>query len=115
MPCRVKAMPSVRVYAARAKIREEANRARGEAAKKQHEVSNPRIGEVKPVLVVPQSVGLPKNKTSEIAASLGNACTTEPEALPSLQEPKNKGASEKASILEVNRGAVERAATIHGT
>ena len=73
------------------RIRKNANRARAEAAKKQHEVSNPRIGESKPVLVFPQSVGRPENKASEIVSSLENACTTEPEAFPSFPEPKNKG------------------------
>jgi hypothetical protein len=39
---------------AQAKIQEEADRARSEAAQKQHKVSNPRIGESKPILVAPQ-------------------------------------------------------------
>jgi hypothetical protein len=43
-----------------AKIQEEANMARAEAAKEQHAVSNPRDGETKPVLVVAQSVPPPK-------------------------------------------------------
>jgi hypothetical protein len=71
------------------KIQEEANRARSEAAKEQHKVSNPWAGEkMETEVVIPQIEGTPPFRD------------------------KNKGAEAKAAMLEVSRPAVERAATI---
>ena len=66
--------------ACKLKIQEDANRARSGAARSQHAVSNPRAGEEKPALVVPQVEARP-----------------------------NRTADAKASLLEVSRPAVERA------
>lgn len=71
------------------RIKDEANRKRSEAAKEQHAVSNPRTGEVKPVLVEPQL-----------------------EAPPNDPKQSKKFAAEKAKQIGVCRSAAERAATI---
>lgn len=68
--------------AERKRIQDEANRKRAEAAKAQHEVSNPRAGEV---LVPPQVVERPKTESRE-----------------------NYGVTAKAAASHTNRGAVER-------
>jgi hypothetical protein len=72
------------------KIQDDANRARSEAAREQHGISNPRAGEIKPTLVPGQSVPEPKNNDSG-----------------------HKTRQAKAAILGVNHGAVKRAETIN--
>ena len=81
---------SAEYQAERERIREEANKARAEAAKEQHTVSNPRAGEKKTdVLVEPQL-----------------------EALPKYSKTENKTSTAKAALLDVSRPAVERAAML---
>lgn len=71
----------------RQRIQDEANRKRAAAAREQHTVSNPRAGEIKPVLVVPQVEARPN-------------------------KPPERSSAAKAKQLGVSRPAVERAETI---
>jgi hypothetical protein len=103
------------------RIRDEANRKRAEAAKVQHEVSNPRAGETmakpKPVLnitpeeeapktlVVPQSVGTPEVKPAPIQKQPVAPQTAGP---PFPPPDKNKTNQAKAAASKTNRGTVER-------
>ena len=66
------------------RIREQANKARVDAAKEQHAISSPRHGQQKPVLVEPQVEAPPKR-------------------------PVNKTSASKAAAIGVSRPAVERA------
>jgi N6-adenosine-specific RNA methylase IME4 len=96
-----------------ARIREEANTARAEAAQVQHKVSNPRLGETKPVLVVPQFEALPNSKKISPPVNLESLVKPPVTIRPLKPESdKHKSDAAKAAMLEVARPAVERAATI---
>ena len=81
-------------------MRDEANRKRAEAAKEQHQVSNPRLGETKPVLVSPQLEAEPNDDRPE------------PPKRNHKTEAQGKTSAAKAAQIGVSRAAVERAETI---
>lgn len=76
--------------AEQARLAREANAKRSEAAREQHKVSNPRMGETKPV---------------SGAATTSGATKTEK---PAPADKRSKVTETKAALSGTNRGAVER-------